>query len=163
MPINKTLNVYLFWGRVLKCCHYCVSMLSEDSQECLCITTVGYLKLMQLQIRLNQLLHTCSVSLVSVIFFPSMSVGDMVTAPVAVASSDTSSCPSPLPTSGFSFSSALFLLEERDDEDPVILETVIRGDGLGDSLSLKERQQKVIMRHHISHHLFTRLFKMYSF
>lgn len=71
-----------------------------------------------------------------------MSVGDMVTAPVAVASSDTSSCPSPLPTSGLSLGSALFLLEEREEEDPVILETVIRGDGLGDSFSLKETHKK---------------------
>lgn len=87
---------------------------------------------------LNKVLHTCSLSFVSVTAFPSMSVGDMVTAPVAVASSDTRSCPSPLPTSGTSLASTLFLLEEREEEDPVILETVTRDDGLGDSFSLKK-------------------------
>ncbi len=75
-----------------------------------------------------------------------MSVGDIVTAPLAVASSDTSSCPSPLPTSGTSLASTstLFLLEEREEEDPAILETVTRGDGLGDSLSLKEAHQSQV-------------------
>lgn len=80
----------------------------------------------------------------SVTAFPSMSVGDMVTAPVAVASSDTSNCSSPLPISGISLTSAsaLFLLEEREDEDPVNLDTVTREDGLGDSFSLKNRRRK---------------------
>lgn len=72
-----------------------------------------------------------------------MSVGDMVTAPVAVASSDTSNCSSPLPISGISLTSAsaLFLLEEREDEDPVNLDTVTREDGLGDSFSLKQEEK----------------------
>lgn len=72
-----------------------------------------------------------------------MSVGDMVTAPLAVASSETSSCPSPISTSGTSLASTLFLLEEREEEDPVILETATLGDGLGDSFSLKEDHQLV--------------------
>lgn len=67
-----------------------------------------------------------------------MSVGDMDTPPLAVASSDTSNCPSPLSTSETSWASILFLLEEREEEDPVILATVTRDDGLGDSFSLRE-------------------------
>lgn len=89
----------------------------------------------------SPVLHTCSVSFVSVTAFPSMSVGDMVTAPLAVASSETSSCPSPISTSGTSLASTLFLLEEREEEDPVILETATLGDWLGDSFSLKEDHQ----------------------
>lgn len=66
-----------------------------------------------------------------------MSVGEMVTAPLAVASSDTSSWPS-IPASDKSAASisSLFLLV-REEEDPVTLETVTRDDGLGDSFSLK--------------------------
>lgn len=76
-----------------------------------------------------------------------MSVGDMVTAPVAVASSDTSNCSSPLPISGISLTSAsaLFLLEEREDEDPVNLDTVTREDGLGDSFSLKQEEKMMLL------------------
>lgn len=74
-----------------------------------------------------------------------MSVGDMVTAPVAVASSDTSNCSSPLPISGISLASALFLLEEREDEDPVNLDTVTREDGLGDSFSLKQEEKMMLL------------------
>lgn len=70
-----------------------------------------------------------------------MSVGDMVTAPLAVASSETSSCPSPLAFSATPLASTLFLLEERDEEDPVSLDTVTRADGLGDSFSLKQASQ----------------------
>lgn len=81
----------------------------------------------------------------SVTAFPSMSVGDMVTAPVAVASSDTSNCSSPLPISGISLASALFLLEEREDEDPVNLDTVTREDGLGDSFSLKQEEKMMLL------------------
>lgn len=83
----------------------------------------------------------------SVTAFPSMSVGDMVTAPVAVASSDTSNCSSPLPISGISLTSAsaLFLLEEREDEDPVNLDTVTREDGLGDSFSLKQEEKMMLL------------------
>lgn len=65
-----------------------------------------------------------------------MSVGDMETPLLAVASSDTSN--SPLSTSETSWASILFLLEEREEEDPVILATVTRDDGLGDSFSLRE-------------------------
>ncbi len=70
-----------------------------------------------------------------------MSVEDMETAPLAVASSDTNSSPSPLSTSGTSLGSARFLLDVREEEDPVILETVTRDDGLGDSFSLKEAHE----------------------
>lgn len=64
----------------------------------------------------------------------------MVTAPLAVASSDTSSCSSPLPTSGTSLASTstLFLLDVREEDDPVTLDTVTRPDGLGESFSLEE-------------------------
>lgn len=111
--------------------------------------TAGHLRKLQMQqfciSSLSPVFNTCSVSLVSVTAFPSMSVGDMVTAPLAVASSDTSSCASPLPTSGTSIASTstLFLLE-REEEDPVILETVTRDDGLGDSFSLKEAQHSPV-------------------
>lgn len=92
-------------------------------------------------ISLTRVLPTCSVLLLRVTAFPSISVGDMVTAPLAVASSDTNSCPSPLPMSGTSLASTLFRLEERVVEDPVILDKVTRDDGLGDSFSLKKAQQ----------------------
>lgn len=84
--------------------------------------------------------RTCSVSLVRVTAFPFMSVGNMVTAPLAVASSDTSSFPSPPPTSGISLHSTRFLLEEREEELPVILETETWLDGLGDNFSLRYKQ-----------------------
>lgn len=71
----------------------------------------------------------------SVTAFPLMSVGAMLTEPVAVASSDTSSFPSP-PPSGASLASARFRLEEREEELALTLETDTCADGLGDSFSL---------------------------
>lgn len=74
-----------------------------------------------------------------------MSVGQMLTDPVDVASSDTNSCSSACPASSWASTSDHFLLVEREEEDPVTLETVTRAEGLGDSLSLevgKEHQQE---------------------
>lgn len=69
---------------------------------------------------------------------PSMSVGDMETPALAVASSDTSSWPSAGSAPDTSWASTLFLLEEREEEEPLILATVTLDVGLGDNFSLGE-------------------------
>lgn len=69
----------------------------------------------------------------------------MVTAPLAVASSDTSSFPSP-PSSGTSLASTRFLLDEREEELPPTLETDTCADGLGDNFSLRHKTAKVLVR-----------------
>lgn len=66
----------------------------------------------------------------------------MLTAPLAVASSDTSSFPSP-PPSGTSLASTRFLLE-REEELPLTLETDTCADGLGDNFSLRSKKKNVL-------------------